>query len=462
MIHIELEEFHTSLTSSEIFALFQDQTHVFFLDSSLQNEDTGKYSFIGFDPFLTISSKQQNVHISSHGITKEKKANPFYELQKQLNQYTYSNKSAIPFLGGAVGYFSYDLCYLLEDLPTQAVDDLKLPDMYFGFYDVVIIFDHYKNKTYLSTLQMKENSEKLSRKKEFIKQKITTTSGILPPKNVITRPDSITSNFSQDSYKVMVETAKKYIYEGDIFQVNLSQRFSQKNFVPPAEIYLKLRTENPAPFSGYLDCGTHTLLSSSPERYLKIRNRDIETRPIKGTIKRGRTLTEERRNKKVLSRSKKDTAENLMIVDLMRNDLGKVCEFGSIRVLELFKIETYASVHHLVSKIIGKLRPNISIIDCIVSSFPGGSITGAPKVRAMEIIDSLEPTRRSIYTGSFGYIGFDSSSDLNILIRSLVITNDTVYYQVGGGIVWDSIGEKEYQETLEKGKAIRGVLKNGL
>lgn len=269
------------------------------------------------------------------------------------------------------------------------------------------------------------------------------------------------SNFTHADYCKAIEKAREYIRCGDIYQMNMTQRFTTLIDRHPLNIYEYLRSINPAPFAAYLDYGDMKILCSSPERFLQIRHGQVETRPIKGTVPRGKDEHEDELNRRRLYNSIKDRAENVMIVDLLRNDLGKVCRFGSVRVPELFRVETYATVHHLVSTVIGELKPGCDAVDCVMATFPGGSITGAPKVRAMEIIDELEPTCRHVYTGSIGYIGFDGDMDMNIVIRTILIKGQRAYYQVGGGIVWDSVPENEYQETLDKGLALKRALLHG-
>ena len=265
--------------------------------------------------------------------------------------------------------------------------------------------------------------------------------------------------FSREDYVRAVEKARQYIIDGDIFEVNISQRYEADISVHPYELYRNLRQINPAPFSAYLKFGELAVVSSSPERFLSCRGDRVETRPIKGTLRRGKTPAEDESNAKELLHSSKDLAENMMIVDLERNDLGRVCCYGSVKVTELAVLETYPTVFHLTSTIEGRLRDGISRIDLLKATFPGGSITGAPKVRAMEIIDELEPTRRSIYTGSIGYLGFDGNMDVNIVIRTFLIKGNKAYFQVGGAVVYDSDPEAEYQETLDKGQALFKALK---
>jgi para-aminobenzoate synthetase component 1 len=268
----------------------------------------------------------------------------------------------------------------------------------------------------------------------------------------------IMSNFTHGDYLQAVRRAKDYIAAGDIYQVNLSQRMSAPLATTPMSLYRRLTQENPAPFSAYLETPDAAIVCCSPERFLQVRSDEVETRPIKGTRPRGSTPEEDARLAAELLASEKDRAENVMIVDLERNDLGRVCEYGSVHVPELFALESYATVHHLVSTVRGRLRPGATALDCLRASFPGGSITGAPKVRAMEIIEELERTRRGVYTGAIGYLCFSGDMDVNIVIRTLVVRDGTAYFQVGGAIVADSDPEGEYQETLDKARALaRGL-----
>ena len=267
----------------------------------------------------------------------------------------------------------------------------------------------------------------------------------------LTKPES---NFTKDSYIKTIKKAKEYIKAGDIYQVNLSQRFKFTLDVDPFDLYRVLRAINPAPFASFLNFGDVKIISASPERFLKKEGCRIQTRPVKGTRPRGESPSEDNRLKEELLASVKDRAENLMIIDLERNDLGRICEYGSVHVTKFMACEEYATVFHLVSTVEGKLTRNIGAIDCLINCFPGGSITGAPKIRSMEIIEELEPVKRSVYTGSIGYIGFNGNMDTAIAIRTFVIKGKNAYFQVGGGIVYDSDPEKEYMETLDKAKAL--------
>ena len=352
-----------------------------------------------------------------------------------------------------MGYFSYDIGRVIEDMPKSAKDDVCIPDSYFLFYDNVIIFDLRNQKTYITALGIKEESEKsISKIYERIKDKYINLS-ISLDKNT-----EFTSNFSREEYINSVKKVKEYIKEGHTYIANLTQRFSCDFNSDPFDTYISLRSINKAPFSCYLNLEGFQIISSSPERFLKVFNNKVETRPIKGTRPRGKDKLEDEKNKKELLNSEKDKSELLMIVDLERNDLSKVCKPFSVKVTELFKLEEYATVFHLVSTVIGELKEDVSSVKCIRECFPGGSITGAPKIRSMEIIEELEGLRRGIYTGAIGYFDLRGNCDFNIVIRTILAKDNKAYFGVGGGITIESEEEMEYEETLDKAKALMRVL----
>lgn len=452
-----IEEIKTGLNSFEIYCLFKDYPYSFFLDSGMDHEGLGKYSFIGFDPFIVFKSKNEDIDIIEKREVKSFKGNPFVELKELLSKYNMNYKSELPFVGGAVGYFSYDLCHQIEKLPRTAVDDIDIPDCFLGLYDGVVIIDHRKNKVFVASLGIKDEARRIVN--SIIK---TINAGEEERININIdyeeNKKNFKSNFTKENYIEALEKLKGYIKAGDIYQANLTQRFECTLDIRPYELYGKLRTINPAPFASFIDFGEGHIVSSSPERFIKISDRIVETRPIKGTRPRGKDSDEDTRNRKELLSSEKDKAELLMIVDLERNDLGRISKTGTVEVTELFHLEEYPTVYHLVSTVIGKMKDECDIIDVITSTFPGGSITGAPKIRAMEIIDELEPTQRNVYTGSIGYIGFNGEVDLNIVIRTILCKDEKAYFQVGGGIVWDSDPEMEYEETLHKAKALMMAL----
>lgn len=461
--HLIVEEIHTPLSSIDLFGLFRKEQHFYFLDSGMDRQKLGRFSFMGFAPFITIRAKGSDIEIERAGNVSRLNGNPFYVLRTLLNKYRIdSPDSNLPFTCGAVGYFSYDLCHHLEVVPSRAADDMDIAECDISFYDSGIIIDHLKEKTYLAACDFAETG--LSGKRDSAKMRLESIrKRIMDPGSGIDGSDirdadcseaRISSNFTKEEYMRSVNIAKEYIAAGDIYQVNLSQRFSCKLNMSPERLFVRLRQINPAPFSAYLDTGATKIVSASPERFLCKRGRRIHTRPIKGTRPRGRDPVEDERLKIELISSVKDRAEHLMIVDLERNDLGRICEYGSIIPTEFTIPETYSTVYHLASTISGILRKDVDAVDCLMNCFPGGSITGAPKIRSMEIIDELEPTRRSIYTGSIGYIGFDGNMDTSIVIRTFIVKGDKVYFHAGGGIVADSDPEMEYIETLDKARAL--------
>jgi len=400
--------------------------------------------------------------------------NPFDATGKLLEIYKLVPCPApVPFLGGAVGYFSYDLCHFTERLPCTAIDDLKLPESYFAFYDVIMAFDHLNGRAYLVATGFPETEEgqrlrrarlRLEEMKDWLHAASLSPEVSRPRRKRLgeeefqriqeNRRVLLQSNFTREDYIKAVDKVREYIAAGDVFQVNLSQRFVADLKIPSYELYKRLRTVNPAPFASYLNFPGVAIVSASPERFLKVRGDLVETRPIKGTRPRDRDPVADRRLAQELIRSAKDRAENIMIVDLERNDLGRVCHYNTIKVTELAIRETFPTVFHLTSTIVGRLRRGKNNIDLLKATFPGGSITGAPKVRAMEIIDELEPTKRSVYTGSIGYLSFNANIDINIVIRTFLIKEGKAYFQVGGGIIYDSDSEAEYMETLDKAKAL--------
>ena len=443
-----IKEINTKLNSFEIYTIFRNEDNSFILDSAMDPKKLGRYSFIGFNPFKIIKYKN----------TKE---NPLDNLRNELNKYKVENNTHLPFIGGAVGYLSYDLGNYIEHLPRTAKDDTNVYDLYFGLYNLVIVVDHLENKTYIATPNLNiEKEEKLiiDIENKIKKAEINGIEEICyEEKNV--EPIKLNSNFTKASFENSVRKVQDYIRQGDIYQANLTQRFNGKTTLSSYELYRDLRKVSPAPFGALLNFEHSKILSNSPERFIKCIDNRIETRPIKGTRPRGKTIEEDLRLQDELRNSEKDRAELLMIVDLERNDIGRVSKIGSVKVPELFVIEPYANVNHLVATVEGRLKDNLDCIDVIKATFPGGSITGAPKIRAMEIIDELEPTQRNVYTGSIGYIGFNGDMDLNIAIRTIIKQGENVYFQVGGGMTWDSNPEDEYQETLDKAKSIMKALR---
>jgi para-aminobenzoate synthetase component 1 len=460
-----VEELDTDLSPADLFELFRGEPFSFFLDSGMDPKKLGHYSFMGGNPFLVLSSRGKRVTVSRGKEREELRGNPFDVLRRLLKLYRLgSHPPAVPFAGGAVGYLSYDLGHFIERLPGKAEDDLQLPECYFGFYDLVLVIDNLGGKAYIIStgfpeLAPKRREKRAAERLNEIKGRLGGASRSRPRKSPpIKERITLKGNFSHQGYVNAVEKARQYIIAGDIFEVNLSQRFEAELAVTPYELYQRLRGINPSPFAVYLGFDDVQVVSASPERFLRVRGDWVETRPIKGTRPRGKTAAADRALADELLASPKDRAENIMIVDLERNDLGRVCRYGTVRVTELAILETFPTVFHLTSTVVGRLKRGKDVIDLLKATFPGGSITGAPKVRAMEIIDELEPTRRSVYTGSIGYLSFNGNIDLNIVIRTLLVKGRKAYFQVGGAVVYDSDPEAEYRETLDKGRALIDAL----
>ena len=363
-----------------------------------------------------------------------------------------------PFQGGMIGFVGYDLAPRLERLPRRARRDSRLPDLRFALYDTVVIVDHETGSVELWAHDLVDESTRAVERRCREWRKALTDARPGPP--AASRVGALESNFQRVEYLAAVKRALEYIAAGDAFQVNLSQRYAARGEVVPLDLYLRLKERSPAPFAAYLQWGDLAVVGASPESFYQTRGDRLVTRPIKGTRPRGQTPEEDGRLAVALRESPKDRAELTMIVDLERNDLGRICEYGTIRVAGPLEVESFAQVHHLVATVEGRLRPGTGPIDVIRAVFPGGSITGAPKIRAMQIIDELEPTRRSLYTGAVGYFGRGGTSGFNIAIRTILVEGDRVSYQVGGGIVADSTPETEYRETLHKGEGLRQVLES--
>jgi para-aminobenzoate synthetase component 1 len=476
-----LEEVTLPCPPHEFFARLADRDHAFFLDSGLSSGGLGAYSFLGFAPFQVLRAKDNLLTLTPEI---EPKCNPFgygsplAALQELLRRYRSAKPicylasdngahvctvPALPFTGGAIGFFGYELCTRLEKLPRSRPDDLPaVPDCEFAFYDSFIAHEHASGRTWLvaNPVATTPAATLLAQLRTVVTSHAApskahpTDQHVGPPRANATP----VANFDFSAYTEAIGRIKRYIAAGDVYQVNLTQRFATPLPCEPYALYQRLRARSPAPFASFLSFGPVQIVSSSPERFLTLRNRRIETRPIKGTRPRSADSAVDARLAGELLASEKDRAELLMIVDLERNDLGRVCEFGSVQVENLWRLESHPTVHHLVATVSGTLRDGLDIIDCVRATFPGGSITGAPKIRSMEIIDELEPHRRHVYTGAIGYINFDGDADLNIAIRTITCANGHAYYHVGGGIVWDSDPASEYQETLDKGRAMHEAL----
>ena len=442
------------------FAPLAQRPHAVLLDSAAQGV-RGRYSYIAVDPFTVVTCSSYPWRVAVDG--EQRGGNPFDVLAAELKKYPWTPASPVPFCGGAVGFFSYELGGVLEDLPEPKTTPLPL-DMSVGLYDVLAAFDHVDRKAYIISSgfpeQGKERPARAARRAAWLQAELQSESE--PPneaRTVLWRAES-----RRSQHEARVTAAIEAIRAGDIYQANITQRFHTP-LPPGAEpfaLYRNLRARSPAPFAAFLNCGGGlSLLSASPERFLTCDTAGrVETRPITGTRPRGKTPAEDEANARELRASAKDIAENLMIVDLLRNDLSRVCEPGSVEAPLLCGLETFASVHHLVSAVTGELRKDQSAIDLLKAAFPGGSVTGAPKIRAMQIIHDLEPSARGPYCGAIAWIGFDGAMDSSIVIRTLVLNAGEAAAQAGGGIVADSVPALEYEESLAKAAPLIATLGN--
>jgi para-aminobenzoate synthetase component I len=464
---VRSEEIRLPFSAGECFERLSHDPGVFFLDSGPGFGRLGRFSFLGVAPFLTLTARQGIVHLRRNGRERTRRTDPLGALRKVLTEFaTERGEFPAPFATGGVGFLSYDLKNSIERLPSAARRDIDVPELHFAFYTSVLAFDHEEERVYLTS-----SGQGMSRKTRK-RRGLDASSRLLrrlegpPVSTPITEYESgfygtVESNFTRRDYVRTLARTKEYIAAGDIFQANISQRFHARWKGTDAELYRALREANPAPFAACLHYPDGTVLSSSPERFLKLSGRHVETRPIKGTRRRTGEAEPDCRAAAELLASEKDNAELAMIVDLERNDLGRVCEYGSVRVTEPRVLETYPTVFHLAATVDGELHCGHDLVDLVRATFPGGSITGAPKIRAMQIIDELEPTARNLYTGSIGYIDFGGDADFNIAIRTMVKTGEDVYFQAGGGIVADSDPEAEYEETVDKARALMQALGAG-
>jgi para-aminobenzoate synthetase component 1 len=439
--------------SSKLFEALAARPWAVFLDSGRPYSPQGRYDILACDPMATLITRGAVTEIRTSTGASLSRADPFMLLREQLEPLA-PEIAGIPYCGGAIGYFAYDLARRIERLPSRCQDAEQIPQMAVGIYDWALVVDHYSQRSYLVS---QNRDPSTARRAQIALDLVHRQSGI--PRRTALRPVSpVFSNMEFSDYRSAFERIKQYILEGDCYQVNLAQRFWVRVEGDPLEGYLRLRSLNPAPFSAYLNTPFARVLSSSPERFLQVRNGVVTTKPIKGTRGRSDDPLQDQALAQALRTSPKDQAENLMIVDLLRNDLSKCCTLGSVRVPRLFELESFATVHHLVSTVTGRLGHGCHALDLLRACFPGGSITGAPKLRAMEIIEELEPHRRGVYCGAIGYVSFDGSMDTNISIRTLVHSSDVVHFWAGGGIVADSELEAEYQEILDKSAALRQLL----
>ncbi len=438
--------------ASACFAAIRDLPWAAWLDSG----GSGRYDILVAQPVVTLVTQGEQTEIGDGSGVRHSKENVFSLIREQLGA-SIMPMPDIPFAGGALGYWSYDLERRFHNICEIARDEEHLPEMAIGIYDWAIVIDHHELSARLVSRQRyAETAQALPR----ILERLQGISSVdqSAAQSTFSVEGKITSNFSKAAYRNAFDAIQKYLREGDCYQVNLAQRYAASALGDAFAAYLELRRLSPAPFSAFLDWPQAQILCASPERFLRVQERRVETKPIKGTRPRSADVAEDARLAAELCGHPKDRAENLMIVDLLRNDLGRSCEPGSVKAPKLFELESFANVHHLVSTVEGTLQDGRDALDLLHDCFPGGSITGAPKQRAMEIIDQLEPHRRGVYCGAIGYIGHDGNMDTNIVIRTLVYSHSEIRCWAGGGIVADSQCEAEYQETLDKASAMLELL----
>ncbi|HPS37750.1 MAG TPA: anthranilate synthase component I family protein, partial [Candidatus Omnitrophota bacterium] len=453
---LHVEQFRSSKTPWEVFrAVYATSKTCFFLDSPQYAPPDQIYSYIGMDPVLEVRLEGTSLRVAGESRETYPAAESFAALKKIFRRYRSSSGKEYPFFtGGFVGYFGYELAELCDKIGFRPKKELGIPRLHLGLFREVIVYDHHRRVYYLvaydaqraSRRNVFKNAKTCRERCEKLKKFFET----LPVKSQPFHLKEIVPEMPKRRFKAMVEKAKDYIAAGDIYQANLSQRFRFGFSGSPAALYGKLRAINPSPFSCFFRVGDLEIISSSPERLIRKTGRICETRPIAGTCPSGGERNRPAVWRQKLLRNPKERAEHLMLVDLERNDLGRVCDYRSVKVREFMTLEKYSHVVHIVSKITGRLKKGKDAFDLVRAIFPGGTITGCPKIRCMEIIDALEPVRRGIYTGSLGYIDLCGDMDLNIVIRTMILRKDRGHLQVGAGIVHDSDPEKEYEETLHK------------
>lgn len=447
-----IKEMKPARNAAELYRYFAGEEDSAFLDSSLVNR-LGRYSIIGAVPYLKLVKDENSFYING-----EKETTCSFEeyLKKYLAEHKDKNNTELPIISGAIGYFSYEYGRKLMEVDSAKENLVSIPDAVLVFYDFYIIEDRLEQRTYLIANGITREAAKLL---DEMETRINGKPMYMQKESDAECPIEVQPNFAKDEYKQAVDRMIRYIIEGDIYITNMTQQLTVKSDKAPLDVFYDLRKNNPSPFGGYFDYGDFQIVCASPERFLKMQKGHVNTRPIKGTRKRGETPEEDLLMRTELENSEKDKSELLMIVDLERNDLNRVCRPGSVKVTELFTVEEYATVFHLVSDIEGDLEEGKTVMDFLEAAFPGGSITGAPKYRAMEIIDELENNKRNLYTGSIGYLTLDGDCDFNIVIRTALHKNGMYYLGVGGGITAESDLEFEYEETLQKAKAVLQAMK---
>ncbi|KJJ84768.1 anthranilate synthase subunit I [Candidatus Omnitrophus magneticus] len=454
-----LADFDTPLSA---FLKIETGEFCYLLESVEKGEQLGRYSFIGSNPLMVVESKDKKITVKKNGKidTYNSAKDPIEELKKIMSEYKFVNVPNLPrFSGGMVGFIGYDMVRFFENLPSKNEGELNIADMQMILSDTILIFDHVDHKIKIVSNAVINGSadksydtalKKINDVVTLLKKNIPMNGNGKSVKNT----DEVKSNFTKEAFCDMVEQAKEHIKRGDIIQIVLSQRFKRRVSTDSFSLYRALRSVNPSPYMFYLKFGENHVIGSSPEILVRCENNEVELRPIAGTRRRGIDEKEDIFLAEELLADPKERAEHVMLVDLGRNDIGRVCDFSSVRVKDVMRVERYSHVMHIVSDVTGNLNKDKDIYDLIRASFPAGTVTGAPKIKAMELIEKLENTKRALYAGCAGYISFSGNMDMCIAIRTILMKGETVYVQAGAGIVLDSIPEKEYEETINKAKAM--------
>ncbi|CUS78678.1 anthranilate synthase, component I [Candidatus Kryptonium thompsonii] len=454
-------------TPVSVYMKIKDKSNFSFLLESVEGgEKIARYSFIGLRPFMLFEAKGMNFNLKIfddkfsfvENVVKNE-AHPLKALEKIFSLFRSVSTEDLPrFTCGAVGYFGYESASLIEKIPHAKIDDIEVPDILLMFFDSLLVFDNLKRKIFLISNVYKNGKESESELKDkyytalgkIVELKSLLKKRVNPEISKVEIEDEFKFNMTKEEFIEKVEQVKRYIINGDIFQAVISQRGERRIEGDPFDIYRMLRVVNPSPYMYFLNMEDLKIIGSSPELLVRVENKIVETRPIAGTRRRGKSLEEDAKLEEELLNDEKEKAEHLMLVDLGRNDIGKISYFGTVRVDQFMIVEKYSHVMHIVSNISGKLRDDVSPIEALYACFPAGTVTGAPKIRAMEIIAELEPTKRGIYGGAIGYIDFSGNIDSCIAIRTIIMKGNKAFFQAGAGIVYDSIPEREYQETLDK------------
>lgn len=473
MLNMDREDFERKVNSGEAFSLIYSMpgdevtpisiflnlngSNRFLLESAFMKESKGRYSYMGCNPCMKIQSREAEVTIEhSNGVKESFKGDVLKVLKEHVHMEANEHNCDLPFIGGAVGYLGYDAVRSFESIPDDNMDELQVPDSSFNIYDTIICYDHFKNIVQIIYQVFKNESrsfQDIVEHLEDVKANIMKPGSMHEMNKRKTSPE-YSCNTTKDKFEEAVESARSYIKKGDIFQVVLSQRLSASIDEHPFEVFRRLRSLNPSPYLFYIEFDGFTAAGASPESLVKTMGSTVETNPIAGTRPRGKDKIMDEIFKKELVSDEKERAEHLMLVDLGRNDIGKVSKFGSVKLQRFMEVDCYSHVMHLVSNVSGEMKKEHDCFDALRACFPAGTVSGAPKIRAMEIIDELEQVRRGIYAGAVGYFSYNGDMDTCIAIRTIVFKNNKAYIQAGAGIVYDSQKTLEYEETINKLKAL--------